>query len=80
MPAKLIFYISPNTREETARFCPLVDVGCADCFLPKACNGEADENVAFRLLIDPGLEAGCLADSDYRMEPISTNARKEAHG
>lgn len=40
MPAKLIFYKSPQTGEESFNLCPLVKAGCKDCFLPPRCKGE----------------------------------------
>ena len=49
MAAKMIFYKHPETGEKTMQFCPLVQVGCEKCFLPKRCKGESDPCVAFRL-------------------------------
>ena len=52
MPVKLIFFKHPITGNGTAKFCPLVETGCAKCFLPKephGCKGESDKRIAFRL-------------------------------
>jgi len=49
MPAKLIFFKSIE-GEKSFAFCPLVKIGCKDCFVPPICEGENDPHVAFRLV------------------------------
>lgn len=67
MPAKLIFYKSPETGEKTFKFCPLTEIGCTECPLPKRCTGEQDRHVAFNLRLISG---------HYKMTAIRSSLRR----
>ena len=50
MAARMIFYKHPDNGVETMQFCPVVKIGCRECFFNRVCKGEQKEKaIAFKL-------------------------------